>query len=55
MSPAPRSSSWSNDWFSLKDKLHEGTISTDQMWDCWRYRQQFVTQLIDLLRKDFRR
>jgi hypothetical protein len=42
-----------NDWFGLKDKLHEGTISTDQMWDCWRYREQFVTRLIDLLRRDF--
>jgi hypothetical protein len=42
-----------NDWFGLKDKLHGGTVSTDQMWDCWRYRQQFVTRLIDLLRQDY--
>jgi hypothetical protein len=42
-----------NDWFALKDKLHEGTVTTEQMWDCWRYRQQFVTRLIDLLRQDY--
>jgi len=42
-----------NDWFKLKDKLHQGSVTTDQMWDCWRYREKFVTGLIDLLRRDY--
>ena len=42
-----------SDWFAMKDMLHKGTITSDQMWDCWRYRQQFVTRLIDTLRKKY--
>ena len=46
------------DWFALKDKKNrkEGDvekITTDQLWDCWRYRQKYVTQLIDDLRRKF--
>ncbi len=42
-----------HDWFALKDMLHHGQISTEAMWDCWRFRQQYVTRLIDTLRKRF--
>ncbi len=41
------------DWFALKDMLHAGKLETDHMWDCWRYRRQYVTRLIDELRKKF--
>ena len=41
------------DWFKLKEMLHEGKLTNDRMWDCWRYRQQFVTKLIDGLRKKY--
>ncbi len=42
-----------SDWFALKGMLHEGQLSQERMWDCWRYRQQFVTKLIDALRKKY--
>lgn len=42
-----------SDWFALKDMLHAGKLSSERMWDCWRYRQQYVTRLIDTLRKAF--
>lgn len=42
-----------NDWFALKDKLHNDKITKDQMWDLWRYRQKYVTDLIDSLRKKY--
>ena len=41
------------DWFALKDMLHAQTIRPDEMWDCWRYRQKYVTETIDALRKQF--
>lgn len=41
------------DWFALKEKLHASEIGTEEMWDCWRYRRQYVTRLIDALRKKF--
>lgn len=42
-----------HDWFKLKDMLHTGEISKDEMWDCWRYRQKYVTDLIDTLREKY--
>ena len=42
-----------NDWFALKDKLHKQEITKDDMWDLWRYRQRYVTDLIDSLRKKY--
>ena len=43
------------DWFALKDQLHDdnGGIDKEQMWDLWRYRQKYVTDLIDSLRKKY--
>ena len=41
------------DWFALKDQLHNQEITKDQMWDLWRYRQKYVTDLIDSLRKKY--
>jgi hypothetical protein len=42
-----------SDWFGLKDMLHTNKLSPERMWDCWRYRQQYVTRLIDELRGQF--
>ncbi len=42
-----------NDWFALKDQLHDGDIDKEQMWDLWRYRQKYVTELIDALREKY--
>ncbi len=41
------------DWFTLKEMLHKGKLSNERMWDCWRYRQQYVTREIDVLRKKY--
>ena len=43
------------DWFALKDKLHDDKDDFDkeQMWDLWRYRQKYVTDLIDRLREKY--
>lgn len=41
------------DWFKLKDKLHDSEdqeVTTEVMWDLWRWRQEYVTNLIDSLR-----
>ena len=41
------------DWFALKDKLHDHSdklIDKERMWDLWRYRQKYVTDLIDKIR-----
>lgn len=42
-----------SDWFALKDMLHSGKLKPERMWDCWRYRKQYVTRLIDELRKQY--
>ncbi len=42
-----------SDWFALKEMLHAKQIEPEAMWDCWRYRQQYVTRLIDQIRKQF--
>jgi hypothetical protein len=39
-----------HDWFELKDLLHQGKVTKDQMWDLWRFRQKYVTELVDSLR-----
>lgn len=41
------------DWFQVKSRLHNNEISKENMWDLWRYRQKFVTDLIDKIRKAF--
>ncbi|QHJ00384.1 hypothetical protein GT347_21820 [Xylophilus rhododendri] len=42
-----------HDWFKLKEMLHAGEIDKEDMWDCWRFRQQYVTAEIDKLRKTY--
>ena len=42
-----------SDWFALKDMLHKKKLTPERMWDCWRYRQQYVTRQIDELRTTF--
>lgn len=42
-----------NDWFALKAMLHSGAITQDAMWDCWRYRREYVVDRLDELRKTY--
>merc|ERR1712185_289013 len=39
-----------HDWFALKDQYHEGTLTKAQMWDLWRFRQEYVEALLNELR-----
>ena len=42
-----------HDWFELKRMFHSNQVSKEDMWDLWRYRQDFVTRAFDTLRRTF--